>query len=146
MSNSGISGPMNELGLERHCEPKELIGRLAVALRERDPGAYMAAPVLVQLSEALSHRFEREDDDFDAAIQRAPWLTAGVLQLKEQHGQMLQIVDELQVRMQDKDDFSGWPVDLGDQLEQLIDLFHEHVTVECSLLQESCDQPEWIME
>ena len=84
MSNNGTSGPVNYSGRDGLCEPRELIGRLTETLRTSQPDARSAEPVLLQLSQALSHQFEREDDDFDAAIQRAPWLTAGVIHLKEQ--------------------------------------------------------------
>ena len=143
MTGNSVSDPLNEIGVEGTIEPRELIERLATALGVQKPAAGIAAPVMIQLSQALSHRFEREDDDFDAAIQRAPWLTAGVLQLKGQHGEMLKIVDELQLRMQDRGDSADWPSELNEQLEHLVELFHVHANAECSLLQDSCEGPGW---
>jgi hypothetical protein len=140
MSENGAYGSTDNVGMERIVEPKELIERLCEALQEPETGT--AAPVLVRLSQVLEHRFEREDDDFDEAIQRAPWLTPSVLQLKGQHDEMLQIVSALHDQMQDGGEYVG----LNEQVHRLVDLFHEHANAECRLLEDSCNQPEWELD
>jgi len=146
MSTNGTPGPVSGTGADEHCEPKELMGRLAAVLRGGPGDVETAAPVLLQLFETLSHRFERENDDFDAAIQRAPWLTAGVIHLRLQHGKMLQIIGDLRLRLQDSAVSARWSGDIDEQLDQLVLLYHEHATAECRLLQESCNEPEWTLD
>jgi hypothetical protein len=141
MSKDSVDGSTDRMDkMEGIVEPKELISRLGEALQEPETGT--AAPVLVRLLEVLEHRFEREDDDFDEAIQRAPWLTPSVLQLKGQHDEMLKIVSQLHDQMQDGSEYLG----LNEQLNRLVDLYHEHAHAECSVLQDSCHQEEWDLD
>jgi len=142
MTGNGVYPSVSRLG----PEPRQLIERLVELVRVRPTEQRDALPVLTNLSVALTHRFEREDDDFDAAMQRAPWVTGGVRQLKEQHGQLMHLLNGLQQTLQAGDCSMQWPEELGDRVDEFVELYHEHEAAEDSLLQESCDQPFWTLD
>jgi hypothetical protein len=62
--------------------------------------------------------------------------------LKDQHVELLGKLDELRHAM---DSPSGGP-GFDHQLNEFIDLYCEHEAAEVNLLQDSCEQPTWMMD
>jgi hypothetical protein len=146
MSGDGVQPPLSSFEIPLGREPKELIDRLVEVMKGKELVQADALPVLSQLAVSLSNRFEREDGDYDEAMQRAPWLAAGVRQMKEQHGQLMGILGDLQDTVRGGEAAAPWSQNVGAQINQFIDLYYEHEAAECSLLQDSCDEPPWTFD
>ena len=108
---SGNSIPPPAQAADAISEPKELIERLVGVLRESGRADGDAPQLLARLSQSLAHRFDREETEYEDTILRAPWLTAAVRQLREQHEQLLETLEGLS-RALPPNDATPWPRDL----------------------------------
>ncbi len=94
-----------------------------------------------QLRDHLAEHFELEEQGgyLASAIQRAPQLAEQAEQLKQQHQQILDTLDNYSSRLQAcGESYQCWKDVLVD-IEQFLDLLHEHESTEAAIIVETLD-------
>lgn len=121
--------------------PRQLIESLIELLHHSDASPADTRRLLKELGLSVERCFDSRnaDDTYEAALLRAPWLTAEVEELKQQCSALRQSLKSMQL-------LASRSVGLGQLAQQFNDfaeLYVEHETAECNFLDSAYPGPDW---
>ncbi|MHB8899410.1 MAG: hemerythrin domain-containing protein [Thermoguttaceae bacterium] len=132
----------------RDFQPRQIVAEISGLFREPADAITRLQQRLDLLAEQLSLRFASEEQSgrYVDALGRAPWLTARIQELQQQHQQLVASLRHLRELCQSSTEANTlWPR-AQQEFADFADLLLEHEASESNLLEEAHPGPNWCQE